>query len=55
MTGSIICPNCNGNGYVGNTKDEKQQDDCITCQNQGEIKITDDTIWNTLQFITRKQ
>jgi DnaJ-class molecular chaperone len=55
MTGFMICPNCNGNGYVGNTKDEKKQDDCITCQNQGEIEITDDTIWNTLQFITRKQ
>jgi hypothetical protein len=55
MSGTIICPNCNGNGYVGNSKKEDQQDDCITCKNQGEIALTDETIWNTLQFITRKQ
>jgi DnaJ-class molecular chaperone len=54
MSGKIICPNCNGNGYVGNSKKEDQQDDCITCKNQGEIALTDETIWNTLQFITRK-
>jgi uncharacterized Zn finger protein (UPF0148 family) len=30
MSGTIICPNCNGNGYVGNSKEEDQQDDCIT-------------------------
>jgi hypothetical protein len=34
MSGTIICPNCNGNGYVGNSKKEDQQDDCITCKNQ---------------------
>ena len=55
MSGTIICPNCNGNGYVGNSKKENQKDDCITCKNQGEIALTDETIWNTLQFITRKQ
>jgi DnaJ-class molecular chaperone len=52
MSGTIICPNCNGNGYVGNSKEENQQDDCITCKNQGKIALTDETIWNTLQFIT---
>jgi DnaJ-class molecular chaperone len=47
MSGTIICPNCNGNGYVGNSKEENQQDDCITCKNQGKIALTDETIWIT--------
>jgi DnaJ-class molecular chaperone len=51
MTNTVICPKCNGNGYLGSSKEEDQQTDCITCKSQGEILITDETIWSTLQFI----
>ena len=55
MSGSVICHKCNGNGYLGNTKDERKQQDCITCKNSGEIPLTYEMIWSTLQFVTRKQ
>jgi len=55
MSGSMICPSCKGNGYIGDSRKEDKQVDCIACNNLGEIEITDETIWNTLQFITRKQ
>ena len=56
MSGCVICPECKGNGYLGNSKQECEQKDCNNCKNQGEIPITDDMIWNTLQFnIGRKQ
>ena len=59
MSGSMICPTCKGNGFVWvkppADKKERWQADCSACNNQGEIPINDDTIWNTLQFIGRKQ
>jgi len=56
MSGMIVCPECKGNGYLGDSKDEHKQQDCTNCKNQGEVMITDDMIWNTLQFTTgRKQ
>jgi len=59
MSGSMICPTCKGNGFVWvetpEPKKDRWQADCKDCNNQGEIKITDDTIWNTLQFIGGKQ
>jgi len=56
MSGCVICPECKGNGYLGNSKQECEQKDCNNCKNQGEIPITDDMIWDTLQFnIGRKQ
>ena len=56
MSGCVICPECKGNGYLGDSKKECEQKDCSNCKNQGEIPITDDMIWETLQFNTgRKQ
>lgn len=56
MSGTVICPDCKGNGYLGDSKDEHKQQDCSNCKNQGELPITDDMIWATLQFTTgRKQ
>ena len=56
MSGTVICPDCKGNGYVGDSKNEDKQQDCTNCKNQGEVAITDDMIWETLQFTTgRKQ
>ena len=46
----MICPKCNGNGYLGDSTKENEQTDCVTCDNQGEIEINDDTLWNKLQF-----
>jgi len=55
----MICPTCKGNGFVWveppADKKERWQADCSACNNQGEIPINDDTIWNTLQFIGRNQ
>jgi hypothetical protein len=47
MNGTIICPKCNGNGYVYefNHDDRKKIPvDCEYCKNQGEIEITDKVI-----------
>ena len=47
MSGKIICPKCNGNGYVYsfNHDDRKKQPmDCDYCKNQGEVDITEDVI-----------
>jgi DnaJ-class molecular chaperone len=59
MNGSMICPTCKGNGFVWVETPEPKKDrwatDCTACNNQGEIPITDETIWNTIQFIGGKQ
>ena len=55
MSNTVICPTCHGNGYVGNSKNEAQQNNCTQCNSQGEIVITDETIWSTLQFTTGEQ
>jgi len=44
MSGKIICPDCNGNGYLGSSKEPDSQRDCTECNNQGEIEITEETI-----------
>jgi hypothetical protein len=47
MSGKIICPKCNGNGFVYafNHDDRKKQPiDCTYCNNQGEVDITEDVI-----------
>ena len=36
----MICPDCNGNGYVGSSLKPKEQEDCKTCNNQGEVTIS---------------
>ena len=37
----MICPDCNGNGYVGTSTKPDEQEDCKLCKNQGEVKITE--------------
>ena len=47
MSGKIICPKCNGNGFVYSFKHEnvkKDPIDCDYCNNQGEVDITEDVI-----------
>jgi Zn ribbon nucleic-acid-binding protein len=44
-----ICPDCNGNGYIGKSKDADNHKDCIKCNNQGEIKITEKEIQEVLK------
>ena len=55
----MICPTCKGNRFVWVEAPEPKKDrwaaDCNACNNQGEIPITDETIWNTIQFIGGKQ
>lgn len=36
----MICPDCNGNGYLGSSLKPKEQKDCDSCNNQGEVHIT---------------
>ena len=40
----MICPDCNGNGYIGGSRDADLQKDCKKCKNQGEIEITEESI-----------
>jgi hypothetical protein len=35
MSGSVICPACKGNGYIGSSKETDTQTDCHVCKNQG--------------------
>ena len=47
MSGKIICPKCNGNGFVYsfNHDDRKKMPiDCDYCHNQGEVDITEDVM-----------
>ena len=47
MSGKIICPKCNGNGYVRIfNHDERKRIviNCDYCKNQGEVDITEDVI-----------
>ncbi len=36
----MICPDCNGNGYLGSSLKPEEQKDCDSCNNQGEVYIT---------------
>ena len=66
MSGSVICPDCKGNGYIGSSKQEDTQIDCHTCKSQGclDLNTTEniatyssgdvwDEIWSDLQFKVR--
>ena len=44
MSGKMICPDCNGNGYLGTAKQPHECRDCRKCNNQGEIEITEESI-----------
>lgn len=44
MIGKAICDTCNGNGFVRAKIEEGREEiilDCNTCNNQGEITISD--------------
>ena len=49
--GKAICPDCNGNGYLGSSSEPDNVRDCLKCKNQGEIVITDEEINNMLKTI----
>ena len=51
MSGKVICPDCNGNGYVGSSKEPDNVRDCIKCNNQGEIPITQDEIEKMIETV----
>jgi len=51
ILGKAICPDCNGNGYVGSSKEPDNTRDCIKCNNQGEIVITDESINEMLETV----
>jgi len=40
----MICPDCNGNGYIGASNKPKEQEDCISCNNQGEVIISEEML-----------
>jgi DnaJ-class molecular chaperone len=40
----MICPDCNGNGYLGSSNKPKQQEDCTSCNNQGEVIISEEML-----------
>jgi DnaJ-class molecular chaperone len=49
--GKAICPDCNGNGYVGSSKEPDNTRDCIKCNNQGEIEITEEEVESFLETV----
>ena len=49
--GKAICPDCNGNGYVGSSKEPDNTRDCIKCNNQGEIEITEKEVESFLETV----
>jgi DnaJ-class molecular chaperone len=51
MIGKAICPDCNGNGYVGSSKEPDNTRDCIKCNNQGEIEITEKEVESFLETV----
>lgn len=59
MSGKIICPHCDGNGF---TRDKESHPDvrkqkviqCKNCNSQGEVDITEDVL-NDLKNMTRLQ
>ena len=51
MIGSFICPDCNGNGYVGSAKQPDECRDCTRCKNQGEIAITEEELDKILDSV----
>ena len=51
ILGKAICPDCNGNGYIGSAKEPDNVRDCLKCKNQGEIPITDDEISKMLEAV----
>ena len=51
ILGKAICPDCNGNGYIGSAKEPDNVRDCIKCNNQGEFEITEKDISQMLETV----
>ena len=51
ILGKAICPDCNGNGFVGSAKQPDECRDCSKCKNQGEIVITEEEINKMLETV----
>ena len=51
ILGKVICPDCNGHGFVGSAKQPDECRDCSKCNNQGEITITDEEITKMLDAV----
>ena len=51
ILGKAICPDCNGNGYVGSSKEPDMVRDCLKCDNQGEVEITEESINELLDLV----
>jgi len=59
MSGKMICPYCDGNGFIRDAKshpDIRKQtvNQCKKCDSQGEIDITEEVL-NDLKNMTRLQ
>lgn len=59
MSGKIICPHCNGNGFIRDKDshpDIRKQDSiqCEKCHSEGEVDITEEVL-NDLKNMTRMQ
>ena len=51
VLGKMICPDCNGNGYLGSANNPDNCRDCKKCNNQGEIEITKESIQELLNKV----
>jgi DnaJ-class molecular chaperone len=51
ILGKAICPDCNGNGYIGSAKEPDNVRDCLKCNNQGEFEITEEDINQMLETV----
>jgi len=58
MSGKLICPRCNGNGYRRIWKDadenEKITIQCAKCNSSGEVEITEDEVNSLLTKTARR-
>ena len=56
MSGKMICPTCQGNGFIKKQVDEgrKMEVDCDYCESQGEVTISTESL-EELQKSSRLQ
>ena len=59
MSGKIVCPHCNGNGFIRDADShpdirKQKVKQCEKCNSQGEVDITEDVL-SDLKNMTRLQ